>query len=161
MSNRQQDLFNAVKAGFATIVSSPAPGNPSYSSNVGQKIFEWQLTPIDAENDASLLPCTCLSDPREINEGPGQGVNENSSMRLFGQEFEAALLLAETDQTADKARQAKTDAIAMIGKDPTWGGLAKRTEPGDVQFLSQKEGNRITGVLMKFTVKYVRRTWES
>lgn len=161
MSNRQQDLFNAVKAGFATLLSSPTPGNPAYSSNVGQKISEWQLTPIDAANDPSLLPCTCLSDPREVNLGPGENVNENSSSRLFGLEFEAALFLAEADQTAEKARQAKTDAQTMIGKDQTWGGLAKRTEPGDVQFLSQKEGNRITGVLMKFTVKYVRKTWES
>jgi len=160
MSNKQQDLFNAVKAGFATLLSSPTPGNPAYTSNVGQKINEWQMTAIDAANDSSLLPCVCLSDPREVNLGAPNG-NERSSTRQFAVEFEAALFLAETDQTATAARQAKTDAYAMIGLNQTWGGLADRTEPGEAQFLSQKEGNRITGVLIKFTVKINRKTWKA
>lgn len=156
MSNRQQDLFNAVKTRLATITTANG-----YWSNAGQKINEWQMTPVDAANDPTLLPCICLSDTDERNLGPGENVNENSSSRLFGVDFEAALLLAEADQTATNARQAKADLIKAIGKDQTFGNLAKRTEPGDVKLLTNKDGVRISGVLFKFTVKYVRKTWES
>lgn len=156
MSNRQQDLFTAVKTRLATITTAN-----SYTSNAGQIVNEWQLTPVDFSASPSLLPCICLSDPREVNLGPSANVDKNSSTRLFGLEFEAALLLAETDQTATKARQAKTDLIRAIGVDPTWNGLAKRTEPGEFQIIGNKEGNSISGVLMKFTVEYMRKTWES
>jgi hypothetical protein len=156
MPNRQQDLFDAVRTRFSSITTANG-----YSSNVGQKINEWQLTAVDAANDPTLLPCICLSDPVERNLGPGENVNENSSSRLFGLEFEVALLLAESDQSAAKARQAKEDLIKAIGKDQTFGRLAKRTEPGDVQLITNKDGVRISGVLFKFTVKYVRKTWES
>ena len=36
----------------------------------------------------------------------------------------------------------------------------KRIEPGDTEFMIDKDSNRISGVLMKFTVKHTRRTWE-
>ncbi len=161
MSNRQQDIFDAMKAGFATIVSNPAPGNPAYPSNVGQKVNEWQMTPVDANADATQLPCVCLSDPRETNLGPGQNLDERSASRLFGLEFEAALLLAESDQTATKARQAHADVRKMMALNPlkNVSGI-KRIEPGDSELVIDKDSNRISGVLMKFTVKYMRKTWE-
>ncbi len=160
MSNFRQTLFDAVKAGFATITTAN-----SYTSNVGQHVNEWQMTPVDAEADPTLLPCTCLSDPDKQNLGPGQNVDENSSSRLFGQDFEAALLLSEADATAAKARQAEADVMKMMAANckliPPFGVAGvKRVEPVSSQLMMNKEGTRISGVLMKFTVKYVRRTWE-
>jgi hypothetical protein len=156
MSNFRQLLFDAVKAGFATITTANG-----YTSNVGQKVNEWQVKPIAYADSPNLLPCTCLSDPNKRNLGPGQNVDENSSSRLFGQDFEAALVLAESNSTPANARQAEADVMKMIGKNPTWGiqGV-KRTEPEDSQLKMSADGTRVSEVLMKFTVKYVRKTWE-
>lgn len=154
--NKQQLIFDAVKARAATITTANG-----YTSNVGQKVNEWQMTPIDVANDPTLLPCICLNDPVEANLGPPPNSNDQSATRLFGIEFEASLLLAETNQTAAKARQARADFIKAIGTDPRFGGLAVRTEPGDSELVMDADGTRISGVRVKFTVKYNRRPWES
>jgi hypothetical protein len=155
VSNKQQTIYDAVKARMATVTTANG-----YTSNVGQKFNEWQTTPIDFANDATLLPCICLNDPREVNFGAPSG-NENSGQRLFGIEFEAMLMLAEADQTATKARQARADVIKAIGTDHSFGGLLVRTEPGDAELMLDKDGTRVSGVRMKFTCKYNRKPWES
>lgn len=124
-----------------------------YTSNVGQKIFEWQLLPVEAAN----LPCILVSDPVENNLG--SEVGKTSAHRFFGLDFEVSLLLAEADGTAAKARQAEADVINAIGTDQTFGGLVKRTEPVSSELVLDNEGTRISGVRMKFTTEYGRKPW--
>lgn len=149
--SKRQDIVAAVKARMATIITANG-----YTSNVGQKIFEWQLKPVEPAD----LPCILLSDPVEENLGAGE-VGKNSSHRTFGLEFEISLLLAEADATAAKARVAIADVIKAIGADQQWNMLARRTEPVSDELILDSEGARISGVRMKFTVEYGRRTWES
>ena len=150
--SKRQDIVTAVKTRMATVTTAN-----SYTSNVGQKVFEWQLTPVNSSD----LPCILMSDPVESNLGPPPEANKNSAHRTFGLEFEVSLLLAETDQTATKARVASGDLIRAIGTDQQWGGLARRTEPVSDELMLDAEGVRISGVRMKFTIEYGRKTWES
>jgi predicted enzyme related to lactoylglutathione lyase len=149
MSRRQQ-LISAVKTRFLTITTAN-----SYTSNVGQKVFEWQTTPADP----SMLPCILFHDATETNLGADTG--KTSDRRTFGLEITASLLLAEADQTATKARVAIGDVIKAIGTDQMWGGLARRTEPVSDELMLDSEGARISGVKMQFVIEYSRKTWES
>lgn len=150
MSKRQQ-IVDAVKARMATITTANG-----YTSNVGQQVFEWQATSVDA----SKLPCILVSDPVETNLG-GTDDNKNSAQRTFGLQFEVSLLLAETNQTAVKARLALEDVIRAIGTDQKWSGLARRTEPVSDELKLDEEGTRISGVQMKFIVEYGRAPWSA
>jgi hypothetical protein len=150
--SKRQDIVTAVMARMATITT----GN-GYASNVGQKVFEWQLKPVNASD----LPCILVSDPAENNLGPGEGSTRNSGYRSFGLDFEVSLLLAETNATAAKARAAISDVIKAIGTDQMWGQRARRSEPVSDELILDSEGERISGVRMKFTVEYGRRPWES
>jgi len=150
--SKRQDIVSAVKTRLATITTAN-----SYTSNVGQKVYEWQLTPVDSAN----LPCILVSDPVESNLGPGENSTRASTHRNYGLEFEVSLLLAEADQTAAKARVAIADVIKAIGTDQMWGGLARRTEPVSDELILDGDGAHISGVRMKFTVEYGRKPWES
>lgn len=128
-----------------------------YTSNVGQKVTEWQTTPVEMGE----RPCILLSDPQETNLGPPDGGNKNSAHRTFGIEFEVMLLLAEVNQTAEKARQAEADVINAIGTDQTFGGLLRRAEPGSSELKLDGDGTRISGVRMTFTAEYGRKPWSA
>jgi len=146
MSHRQA-FVSAIKTRFATIITANG-----YTSNIGARQKEWQTTPVDPAD----LPCHCLSDPIERLI---EGESKNSSSRTFGLEIEVNLLLAEADQTAAKARVAEADVMKAIGKDPTWGGLARRTEPVSSELKLDNEGTRVSGVQMTFRIEYGRKAW--
>jgi len=146
--SKRQTIFDAVKVRFATATTANA-----YASNVGQKVFEWQLVPVDLDN----LPCSLLSDPIE------EALIDNKNTGAFVRQLtiDASLLLAEVNQTAAKARAALADVITAIGTDPRWGGLALRTLPVSEELKLDDEGERISGVRLVFKIEYPREAWEA
>src|SRR5688500_19999684 len=117
MANRQA-LIDAVKTRAATITIANG-----YQTNIGSKVKEWQTTALESAD----LPGLVIQDPLESTIVGEDGENSGLYRRELEIIFDA--VLQESAQNAVEARKAIADVIKMIGVDPTWGGLARRTIP--------------------------------
>jgi hypothetical protein len=149
VSSKRQLIVDAVKARLATIKTTGG-----YQTNIGNNVKEWLLTSLEE----SELPAVTLADGVEKTIIPAEGKNSGLYTRQLP--FAANLVLAESDATATLARKAIADVITCIGKDDTWGGLARRTLPDTDDLTVDSEGQRIGGARITFIVEYGRKHWE-
>ncbi|HEY0405742.1 MAG TPA: hypothetical protein VGC89_08435 [Pyrinomonadaceae bacterium] len=155
MTKRQQ-LFDAVVARFAQILTSntyvnQARATVNYATNIGQNVYEWQLTAIEKES----LPCVILRDEIEQAEID----NELSGSYTRKLEITAEAVLAEASATAAQAREALGDIIAAIREDQRWGNLAVRSLPVSDEIIVDDASDRIGGARLKFIIVYNREPW--
>lgn len=148
MAGKRQSIINAIKARAATILIVNG-----YQTNIGGNVKEWHLTQLEPAD----LPAILISDPNE--EADIQDVNSGHYTRKL--HISLDVVLVEADRTAAKARQAIEDVIAMIGKDPKWSGLARRSVPITEDVTVDKEGQQYGGAHMEFYVEYGRKPWEA
>jgi len=150
MSTKRQSLFDAVLTRAATITIANG-----YATNIGSHVKEWQTTPLEPAD----LDALCVSDANENTIVGQEGENAGLYRRELEITFDA--VLAENGQNAQTARKAIGDLIKMIGVDPTWGSLARRTLPISDQVMLDDSGTRIGGVRVKVKIIYSRKPWEA
>jgi hypothetical protein len=151
MSTRQQ-IVDAQIARFTTGATAITTAN-GYATNIGSKGKEWQTTPLDeAQMDAILVRDTI---DRERNDPNGQ----NSSRHTWELEMIVDAVLVETGQNAVQARRAIADIKKAVAVDPTWGGLARRTEEVSDQVMATKDGTRVGGAQVIYKIITSRKPW--
>ncbi|HEX8117927.1 MAG TPA: hypothetical protein VF521_11705, partial [Pyrinomonadaceae bacterium] len=120
MAGKRQRIVDAVKARFATITVANG-----YQTDIGLKQTEWNPGPRGADEDSDELPGHDIRDEDETADIPVK--NAGTYTRFL--EVVALGYVRETADGAATTRKALEDMIRAVGKDPTWGGLARRTLP--------------------------------
>ncbi|HEU4596371.1 MAG TPA: hypothetical protein VFS10_14640, partial [Pyrinomonadaceae bacterium] len=99
----------------------------------------------------------------EVRDEVEEAVTENPNAGLYERRLEITVIAAliEVGEGAAKARLALADIIKAVGTDTKWGGLARFTLPLQEQISVAEEGQRISTVIVTFTVVYFRKPWEA
>lgn len=154
MSSNRQSIVDAIIARFTTGATAITVAN-GYQTNIGAKGKEWQTTPLDASQLDAILVRDQIDKERPDANG------QNSSRHTWELEIIIDAVLSETGQNAAQGRKALADIKRAIAVDPTWGGLAKRSEEVSDQLMTDKEGSRVAGAQLIFKVITSRRPWEA
>ena len=152
--NKRQDLVDAVNARFTTGATAITASN-GYRTNIGAKGKEWQTTPLDAAQMDAIL----VRD--QINRRRPDPNGENSSKHTWALLMIVDAVLSETGQNAVQARKAIADIKQAVAVDPTWGGLARRSEEVSDQIMTDKEGTRVAGAQVVFNIITSRKPWDA
>lgn len=147
--NDRQTLVTKILARLATITT----GN-GYQTNIGANVKEWQTTPLDDTEVATIVRDTTATAQPDPN-------GNNSSKRTWSQQILVDAVLQESGQNAVEARKAISDINKAIGLDQTWDGLARRSEQVSEKLMLDKSGARVGGVQVIFNVITSRRPWEA
>lgn len=150
MPEKRQAIVTAIKTRFATITIVNG-----FRTNIGAIQKEWQTTALDA----SEKPAHMVHDPADVIRPDPNGAN--SSRRTWALEIHVATVLQETSQTAAEARKSISDIKDAVRSDPTWGGLAKRSEEVVDRLIRDNTGANVTGALVIFRVITSRAPWEA
>jgi hypothetical protein len=149
MPEKRQAIVTAIKARFANITTANG-----YRTNIGAIQKEWQTTPLDAGEK----PAHMIQDPLDTKLPDKNG--EFSSRHQWALDIHVQTVLAEADQTAAEARKSISDVKDAVKVDPTWGGLAKRSEEVSDRVTRDPAGTNTTGGLVIFRVITSRAQWE-
>jgi hypothetical protein len=152
MPGKRQQIVDKVKERFAGITTTNG-----YQTEIGSKQTEWNPGPKGADPEADELPGHDIRDEVETAE-----VN-NKNSGTFDRALEIVVIaeLKEAVPGAALARKALEDLIKAVGKDPTWGGLARRTLPVEEDINVDELGQQIGAARLRFKVEYSRRPWEA
>jgi len=153
MSNALQTLVDRILARFALIKIADG-----YQTNLGLALKEWQTTPVDdtelTEKPAILLVRDFVATRQPDKDG------ENSSRHTWKTQIVVDAVLQESAQSPVEGRKALSDLRKAVGVDPTWGGLARRSEESSEKLMLDKEGGNVAGVQLIFYVVTSRKPWE-
>lgn len=145
-----QTLVDRILARFALITIANG-----YQTNAGNRVKEWQTTPLDESETSSILVRDLVAVKRPDPKG------ENSSKHTWATQIVVDLVFQESDQTAVEARKGISDINKAVGVDQAWGGLARRSEQVSEQLMLDKTGSRLAGARVIFNVITSRRPWEA
>jgi hypothetical protein len=149
---QRQQIVDAVKTRFALITIANG-----YQTDIGQKQTEWNPGPRGADPESDELPGHDIRDEDETAEIK----DKNSGTYSRSLEIVALGYVKEAGDGAALTRKALEDMIRAVGKDPTWGGLARRTLPDTEGIAVDELGQRVGVAHLKFKVEYSRRPWEA
>jgi hypothetical protein len=149
MSDLRQNIVDANLTRFAQITVANG-----YKTNIGLVVREWQTTPLDETERTAIL----VHDPIDLVQPDPNG--PNSSKRTWALQIVVDAVLQEAAQNAVEARKAISDIFKAIGVDPSWGGLARRSEEVSARILRDKSGANVTGAQVVYKVLTSRKPFE-
>lgn len=130
----RQLIVDAMNTRFATITVENG-----YQTNIGLKRREWHVTSLDTAQMDTII----LRDMDDVRRTDPQGHNSGAHNWALRVVIDAILLPADSNPA--KARKAIADIKKAIAVDPSWGGLARRTEEVRDSVMVEKEGTRVGG----------------
>jgi len=148
MSLRQQ-IVDAINTRVATIKTANL-----YQTDIGDKPREWHVTSLDTSQTDTVI----IRDIDDVKRSDPNG--ENSSRHTWALRVIIDAVLTPADGNPAKARLAIADIKKAIKVDPTWGGLAKRTEEVKDSLMVEKEGTRVGGAQVHVDIITSRKPFE-
>lgn len=111
-------------------------------------VYPWRKVPFSVQQ----VPAIAFWDTTdEVNPGP-------STQHEHRVAFEAEIHIAGST-VATVARAMIADALAAIGSDPRWGGLARWTEIDSYTLAIEQAGDIVAGIQLRFTIIYRTPLW--
>ncbi len=148
--SKRQTIVDAILTRSATMIVANG-----YQTNIGAKTREWHVTSLDNAQLDTLI----IRDLDDVKRRDPNG--ENSSKHTWALRVLFDAVLTPADGNPAKARKAIADIKKMIAVDPTWGGLAKRTEEVKDSLMIEKEGTRVGGAQVAVDIITSRKHFEA
>lgn len=146
MASKRQQIVDAVKTRFATILTSGG-----FESNIGQNVNEWLLPSVAADKTQVMS----VEDP-ECSTEQRMGDSHEHTLTI-----EASVGIKAASVTPAELRKAIADMTKAIGVDRLWGALALDTNPVGSR-IELNQTDKIVGVAqLTFEIKYRTASWET
>jgi hypothetical protein len=145
--SKRQLICTAFDTGLKTILVANG-----YNTNLGAKVFEWRPVPLELTD----LPGVIW---RDISEDDSAATTGTIGYHNHDLKVELKVITASGSTTPAEIRKLLADVQQMIGVNPTWGGLALRTNPVSNETAVEQAEKIIGGITIIVVIQYQTKKW--
>lgn len=120
-----------------------------YQTNLGNNVFQWRTTAIDADNE---MPCATHRDTQDT-------IDLTIGLHLHTLKIEIGVFAKGSTSPAEM-RKLIGDIHEMTGSDVTWGGLAEDTKIISEKIISAHEENKFMGIEVELEVEFTTKVFD-
>lgn len=148
---KRQKIVDAVIARMQSIRTAN-----DYQTDVGARVEDWAQRFDEAElkEQPSKAILGVYDLPDEVSKESLHSTGATHRLRIQVRIFITGATPAR------ELRKMIGDVVAAVGKDLTWGSLARDTEPGSEGFIVPTDAMEVAGAAVEFTVVYNTATFD-